>query len=398
MDSKFIYYIFEYNSKMPGVNKKVASKIIELRKVGIPIKALLIYTNENEDLSEYPDIIFEKVYFNAVGKTRKILKNRFLSFINVYSEQKKYFRFIYKKLRTKEFSLVIKRYGNLDISAYWFVRKIKGKIIFELNTIQFEQNKKEWKFRSVLSSPSWISYVLYSELLYGRKCLDKAKAVVAVSKEIADNTIKRLREKERNKVHIVSNGINTNQIDSVTPKWNDELNMLMIRGVDSDWHGVDIVLESMKHSSKKLQLFVVGEVSKEKENPNVIYTGRLNAEEISALIIKNNIHIGLGSMALFRAGLNEASPLKVRDYLSRGLPVVLNYYDTDLSEDESFLKEYCFSFNDEMNLDEVYDWFKNLYFNKKEYVNNIKNWAEKNVGMNVKIKQYADIINNALLE
>lgn len=398
MDSKFIYYIFEYNSKMPGVNKKVASKIIELREVGIPIKALLIYTNENEDLTEYPDVVYEKVFFNAVGKTRKILKNRFLSFINVYFEQKKYYRFLYEKLSKKEFSLVIKRYGNLDINAYRFVRQIKGKIIFELNTIQFEQNKKEWRYRSVLNSPSWISYVLYSELLFGRKSLNKAKAIVAVSKEIADNTIKRISEKERNKVHIVSNGIKTSQIDLVTPKWNDQLNMLMIRGVDSDWHGMDIILESMKQSSKKLQLFVVGEVSEEKENPDVIYTGRLNAEEISALIKKNNIHVGLGSMALFRAGLKEASPLKVRDYLSRGLPVVFNYYDTDISDDESFCKEYCFSINDELNLDEVYNWFENLYFKKTEYANDIITWAEKNVGMNVKIKQYADIINNALLE
>jgi len=38
----------------------------------------------------------------------------------------------------------------------------------------------------------------------------------------------------------------------------------------------------------------------------------------------------IGTLALHRAGLNEASPLKVRDYASRGIPCILPFRDTDL--------------------------------------------------------------------
>jgi hypothetical protein len=40
--------------------------------------------------------------------------------------------------------------------------------------------------------------------------------------------------------------------------------------------------------------------------------------------------LGVGSLALHRAGLREASPLKSRNYLALGLPVIQAYEDTDL--------------------------------------------------------------------
>jgi glycosyltransferase involved in cell wall biosynthesis len=40
---------------------------------------------------------------------------------------------------------------------------------------------------------------------------------------------------------------------------------------------------------------------------------------------------GLGTMALWRKRFQEASPLKVREYLASGLPVILGYHDSDVS-------------------------------------------------------------------
>jgi hypothetical protein len=45
----------------------------------------------------------------------------------------------------------------------------------------------------------------------------------------------------------------------------------------------------------------------------------------------------VGTLALHRAGLNEASPLKVRDYASRGIPCILPFRDTDLDSLDSDL-------------------------------------------------------------
>src|SRR5207249_11205578 len=45
----------------------------------------------------------------------------------------------------------------------------------------------------------------------------------------------------------------------------------------------------------------------------------------------------LGSLALHRNGMNEASPLKVGTYLACGLPVIIGYRDTRFPDGAPFL-------------------------------------------------------------
>ena len=42
--------------------------------------------------------------------------------------------------------------------------------------------------------------------------------------------------------------------------------------------------------------------------------------------------VALGTLALHRKGMSEAAPLKVREYLLRGIPVVIGYDDPDLAD------------------------------------------------------------------
>lgn len=57
------------------------------------------------------------------------------------------------------------------------------------------------------------------------------------------------------------------------------------------------------------------------EQPREVYEGRLR--EATA---------ALGTLALFRNQMGEACPLKVREYLACGLPVIAGYRDTDVPE------------------------------------------------------------------
>lgn len=44
--------------------------------------------------------------------------------------------------------------------------------------------------------------------------------------------------------------------------------------------------------------------------------------------------------------LLEAAPLKVREYLARGLPVIYNYKDTDIDSDMAFMNKFCVKLED----------------------------------------------------
>jgi hypothetical protein len=64
--------------------------------------------------------------------------------------------------------------------------------------------------------------------------------------------------------------------------------------------------------------------------------------------------VALGSMALHRNLMNEASPLKVREYLAYGIPTIIGYHDTDFPDGHPFILELPNEENNvESNLDKI---------------------------------------------
>jgi hypothetical protein len=53
--------------------------------------------------------------------------------------------------------------------------------------------------------------------------------------------------------------------------------------------------------------------------------------------VLRNATIGIGTLALHRKNMEEACPLKTREYLANGLPVLIAYKDSDLSGKEEFV-------------------------------------------------------------
>jgi hypothetical protein len=47
--------------------------------------------------------------------------------------------------------------------------------------------------------------------------------------------------------------------------------------------------------------------------------------------------VAIGTLALYRKDMGEASSLKVREYLARGIPTIVGYADTDFPEAPPFI-------------------------------------------------------------
>jgi hypothetical protein len=71
--------------------------------------------------------------------------------------------------------------------------------------------------------------------------------------------------------------------------------------------------------------------------PNVRAYGVLTATAYRDVLARCDL--GLGTLALYRKGMREASPLKVREYLAYGLPTVIGYDDTDFLGAEPWFLE-----------------------------------------------------------
>lgn len=389
------YYLFSYNLDLPGVNVKIIDKVISLNKVGLKVKGLVLYNNKAMDLNFLPDEYFEKYYFSPAKNNYKILKSRFLSPLNSFIDNLTAVKELYWNiLAEKQMSLLITRYGNSDYSSLWLMKQLKGNVVYESNTIELEQMKL--KYNGLFRSPLWISYDYLNEKYFGPLVLRKVKGVVCVTDEIKLYQQRRIGERRSPKVVTISNGINVTGYKLAEVKRSDStaINMIMLLGVDAQWNGLDKVARALKNTSLDVNLYVVGKVNESYKSDKILFCGQLNSEQTDKLITDKKIVAGIGTLALERKGIKEAAPLKVREYLSRGLPVVYSYHDTDIDTDPEFRDNYCVKLNygsENIDLDFIIERVKAIT-SSENYQQVIREFALKNVDVASKALQYKKLI------
>jgi hypothetical protein len=67
---------------------------------------------------------------------------------------------------------------------------------------------------------------------------------------------------------------------------------------------------------------------------NVSFVGLKSRAEYEPLM--REATVALGTLGLYRKQMHEACPLKVREYLALGLPVIAAYRDTDIPVDADY--------------------------------------------------------------
>lgn len=139
----------------------------------------------------------------------------------------------------------------------------------------------------------------------------------------------------RNKTYKIGNGI---LIDGSTPlsggRWPADAVSLIGVAQLANWHGYDRLLKALAMAKKedctyKITLTIVGEgeelaalkrLASDLDLNDVIFTGRLSGKDLDSAF--EGAHFGVSSLGLYRKGLNEASDLKTREYMARGLCVI----------------------------------------------------------------------------
>ena len=190
----------------------------------------------------------------------------------------------------------------------------------------------------------------------------------------------------------MSNGISCDTIK--LKKYKGHLNYKMIAvGKWRKWHGLDRLIAGMStyREESKLKLDVVGDgpelanlkkLAKEKRlEDRVFFHGACVGEKLDNLF--NESDIGVGTLGLFRKGVVVDSSLKNRDYLARGLPVILSSEDADIKSDFDFV---CKVPEDESDIDVrlVERYIEGL--NISDTINETRSFAENHLSWQSKIK------------
>ncbi|MFZ5910068.1 MAG: glycosyltransferase [Chloroflexota bacterium] len=180
-------------------------------------------------------------------------------------------------------------------------------------------------------------YALYNRLTRGL-LLRRLDGLVTVSRELAEaSAFARYRQPTR----VIANGIDLENFAPLPAPSNRTPRLAFIANPGYLWHGVDklitlarlipdVHIDIIGYDTLPAGRDFVAQDGIPRYPENLHLHGYLPASEYTKIL--GNADAAISSLALHRIGLEEASPLKSRECLALGLPLVLAYMDTDLRD------------------------------------------------------------------
>lgn len=249
-------------------------------------------------------------------------------------------------VRVKVFTHLTGKYGLTKLYKWRAIREIRSFVKdFNPDVIYYRQASWSPGILSVLKSAKCVVVEVNSDdvseamhygfvkglyfLLTRRLLISSVSGFVCVGDELAESY-----KGYGKPVCAVANGFD---VGSVLPRplpMNSRPQLVIVGSPGQRWHGFDKLVRAAA-LYPDFDFHIVGE-RLDGLPPNVISHGYVRQAELEALYAK--MDFGIATLALHRKGMNEASPLKTREYLAYSMPVIGAYRDTDVSGCDFFLE------------------------------------------------------------
>ena len=339
-----------------GIVLQMYNEYKAAKKIGIPYDVKIFMPEQN-----VPDKYKEIIHFFKIENTAKFL---------IWCEiRKKYYEWLNTKQSTID--IYVLRYLFYDPYQYFFIKDISKKVYLVHHTLELPElrmNGIKGNIQALLDN------------YWGNKSIRAAFGVVGVTDEIVKYEKERI--KCNNKIGVIyPNGITVTKDEILDSRKMAIPEILFVASYFYDWHGLDLLIEAARKSNLDFIIHIVGNVSDKdlenmKEDKRFIIHNSLTSEEIDKLSAK--CWIALGSFALYRKKLTQGSTLKVREYLSNGLPVFSGHQDI-------FPESFIFYKYESLNIDNIVDFaYKMRIFDKVD----IKLKAEKYISKEILLKDF----------
>jgi len=302
-----------------GVFKKLTSQAQAARNMGLDFHFFLITENNNlssQDLKvtkfQWPrNIILKKIW------------------INFYR-----YGILFRDSHLQHFDRIILRYPGAEPFFFnRFFNKYPRKIILEHHSILTDELK-------VLKKGILNHLRIFFEQRYFLEILSRSSGLISVTDEICRRLLNRLSNEIPST--FITNGADIQGtphtgFHSLT---DGPLILIFVSTTFYTWKGLDRLLAGLVSykGSRPIHLLVIGDIYLEKEmkllcrfptnSVSISCPGKQYGEELEKSF--RSAHLAVSSLALHRKKLNEACPLKTREYIARGIPFVFGYNDIDL--------------------------------------------------------------------
>ncbi len=314
-----------------SVHDKIIAQINGLNKHGVTTKGVFLGFDFSPEQRKQPYVEYvkvEKIQGRFFIKTRK--RQKLIQALKKWADNNagKYDKLYIRNYRPGFFWwLFLLKYGHKSITEHQTMEYLEVKALAKENPFGLKPSKLL----------SWFEHTLLpmiNEKIFGSLALGATSKIVAVTREIGEYEVRRALLKKPSPT-VIANGIDAEAYPLRTSPVFDgkQLNLMMLVGGSTavDWHGIDLVMQGIEQyrGPIQIQLWLLGDTSvlKPYEAPYIVKPGFADKKMLN--VLSDTIHIGLGSFALQRKGLNEACSLKMREYAARGIPAVYGQEDSD---------------------------------------------------------------------
>ncbi len=362
------YYLYNENCGSCGVDSKIVMQIAEFSKY-MDIKGLQIESLQQNLLQRVKNLsVFGSVAWNYEKILSELEKPDFIYIRRCYADREhiNFIRSIREKYPTCKIIIEIPTYPyDKEMCAYWYTF-----LIF----------LKEWYYRKKY-----------------RKYIDR---FVTYSDDEVIFGVPTIR---------TMNGISTEKVvmpdkpEEYNPK---NINMLAV-ALLAPHHGYERVIRGLHlyyqgDPNRTVLFHIVGSgselnkykrlVDKFKLNDYVIFYGEKRGDDLEELYKKADV--GLAAFGVYKDGFSKLSTLKAREYVAKGIPVILGAED-NLFDDCKYGLTYP---NDSsaVDINRIITFADELYgeSSKKAVAAEIRDFAEKNADNRVTLKPIIEYILN----
>jgi hypothetical protein len=283
-----------------GVGKKIQTQIEAWRALGHEAR-LFMHTTPHEPQSEL--IEADYFFYPASGKiATEIARIRAM-------------RRLVQAVRNFRPDVIYLRYSIYVFPAHDLMNI--APVVEEINTNDLTQHEELGGI-----------YSLYNRLTRGI-LLRRVRGLVTVSYELAESSAFTCFHKP---TCVIANGVDLNGFGQLPAPSNEIPRLAFIGSPGYSWHGVD-KLVSLAKLVPDVHLDIIGYEDLPGFGPlpdNITLHGYLPESGYRKILASADA--AFSSLALHRVQLEEASPLKSRECLALGLPLIVAYKDTDLHD------------------------------------------------------------------
>lgn len=349
---KIAYLLAENLAEHPGLKHKIDTQIQNWQAAGHEVFRI----NHFDSTVVYPDGTTQK-WENNHAAIRSASKWQRLGLLS------RQYAFVTEALSEIK--------PDLTYSRYLFpaknVTKIKdhaGRLVIEVNS----DDRAEYLQKSRLTG-------LYNAF-FRRRILALADGLVFVTRELAGKSAFSCCTERR---IVIGNGVNVEAFEFVEKTGNLKPQLVFIGSPGQSWHGLD----KIGYLAKQFPDFGFHIIGPDEYAclktwgaipDNVVVYGYMANDDAQKIIKK--MDVGIATLALYRKEMNEACPLKVRQYLAQGLPVIAASADPDISDSQRFYLQLA---NSEENI-------KSSLSEIRDFVNYVTGNAE----IRLSARQYAE--------